>query len=180
MGRDGSGGSKGTKNASFEKNGRKGIERKLLRAIERQQGGVSPEAEAWAHGLNPQERKKAYEQLVLNEFKRHTASELGVDEESLRFIPVRKDSETSLRLKEIGGVFGQDVVIFKDSSSVQTGIRGASVPTIEHVVFMEGSAEREKPYLFVLGHELLHRMRSEDLKAYKPVSYTHLTLPTIA
>lgn len=32
---------------------------------------------------------------------------------------------------------------------------------------MEGSAEREKPYLFVLGHELLHRMRSEDLKAYK-------------
>lgn len=30
-----------------------------------------------------------------------------------------------------------------------------------------GSAEREKPYLFVLGHELLHRMRSEDLKAYK-------------
>ena len=167
MGRDVSGGSKGTKNASFEKNGRKGIERKLLRAIERQQGGVSPEAEAWAHGLNPQERKKAYEQLVLNEFKRHTASELGVDEESLRFIPVRKDSETSLRLKEIGGVFGQDVVIFKDSSSVQTGIRGASVPTIEHVVFMEGSAEREKPYLFVLGHELLHRMRSEDLKAYK-------------
>ena len=117
--------------------------------------------------MNPQERKKAYEQLVLNEFKRHTASELGVDEESLRFIPVRKDSETSLRLKEIGGVFGQDVVIFKDSSSVQTGIRGASVPTIEHVVFMEGSAEREKPYLFVLGHELLHRMRSEDLKAYK-------------
>ena len=167
VGRDVSGGSKGTKNASFEKNGRKGIERKLLRAIERQQGGVSPEAEAWAHGLNPQERKKAYEQLVLNEFKRHTASELGVDEESLRFIPVRKDSETSLRLKEIGGVFGQDVVIFKDSSSVQTGIRGASVPTIEHVVFMEGSAEREKPYLFVLGHELLHRMRSEDLKAYK-------------
>ena len=167
MGRDVSGGSKRTKNASFEKNGRKGIERKLLRAIERQQGGVSPEAEAWAHGLNPQERKKAYEQLVLNEFKRHTASELGVDEESLRFIPVRKDSETSLRLKEIGGVFGQDVVIFKDSSSVQTGIRGASVPTIEHVVFMEGSAEREKPYLFVLGHELLHRMRSEDLKAYK-------------
>ena len=167
VGRDVSGGSKGTKNTSFEKNGRKGIERKLLRAIERQQGGVSPEAEAWAHGLNPQERKKAYEQLVLNEFKRHTASELGVDEESLRFIPVRKDSETSLRLKEIGGVFGQDVVIFKDSSSVQTGIRGASVPTIEHVVFMEGSAEREKPYLFVLGHELLHRMRSEDLKAYK-------------
>ena len=167
VGRDVSGGSKRTKNASFEKNGRKGIERKLLRAIERQQGGVSPEAEAWAHGLNPQERKKAYEQLVLNEFKRHTASELGVDEESLRFIPVRKDSETSLRLKEIGGVFGQDVVIFKDSSSVQTGIRGASVPTIEHVVFMEGSAEREKPYLFVLGHELLHRMRSEDLKAYK-------------
>lgn len=167
VGRDVSGGSKGTKNASFEKNGRKGIERKLLRAIKRQQGGVSPEAEAWAHGLNPQERKKAYEQLVLNEFKRHTASELGVDEESLRFIPVRKDSETSLRLKEIGGVFGQDVVIFKDSSSVQTGIRGASVPTIEHVVFMEGSAEREKPYLFVLGHELLHRMRSEDLKAYK-------------
>lgn len=167
VGRDVSGGSKGTKNASFEKNGRKGIERKLLRAIERQQGGVSPEAEAWAHGLNPQERKKAYDQLVLNEFKRHTASELGVDEESLRFIPVRKDSETSLRLKEIGGVFGQDVVIFKDSSSVQTGIRGASVPTIEHVVFMEGSAEREKPYLFVLGHELLHRMRSEDLKAYK-------------
>lgn len=167
VGRDVSGGSKGTKNASFEKNGRKGIERKLLRAIERQQGGVSPEAEAWAHGLNPQERKKAYEQLVLNEFKRHMASELGVDEESLRFIPVRKDSETSLRLKEIGGVFGQDVVIFKDSSSVQTGIRGASVPTIEHVVFMEGSAEREKPYLFVLGHELLHRMRSEDLKAYK-------------
>ena len=167
VGRDVSGGSKGTKNASFEKNGRKGIERKLLRAIERQQGGVSPEAEAWAHGLNPQERKKAYEQLVLNEFKRHTASALGVDEESLRFIPVRKDSETSLRLKEIGGVFGQDVVIFKDSSSVQTGIRGASVPTIEHVVFMEGSAEREKPYLFVLGHELLHRMRSEDLKAYK-------------
>lgn len=167
VGRDVSGGSKGTKNASFEKNGRKGIERKLLRAIERQQGGVSLEAEAWAHGLNPQERKKAYEQLVLNEFKRHTASELGVDEESLRFIPVRKDSETSLRLKEIGGVFGQDVVIFKDSSSVQTGIRGASVPTIEHVVFMEGSAEREKPYLFVLGHELLHRMRSEDLKAYK-------------
>ena len=167
VGRDVSGGSKGTKNASFEKNGRKGIERKLLRAIERQQGGVSPEAEAWAHGLTPQERKKAYEQLVLNEFKRHTASELGVDEESLRFIPVRKDSETSLRLKEIGGVFGQDVVIFKDSSSVQTGIRGASVPTIEHVVFMEGSAEREKPYLFVLGHELLHRMRSEDLKAYK-------------
>lgn len=167
VGRDVSGGSKGTKNTSFEKNGRKGIERKLLRAIERQQGGVSPEAEAWAHGLNPQERKKAYEQLVLNEFKRHTASELGVDEESLRFIPVRKDSETSLRLKEIGGVFGQDVVIFKDSSSVQTGIRGASVPTIEHVVFMEGSAEREKPYLFVLGHELLHRMRSKDLKAYK-------------
>ena len=167
VGRDVSGGSKGTKNTSFEKNGRKGIERKLLRAIERQQGGVSPEAEAWAHGLNPQERKKAYEQLVLNEFRRHTASELGVDEESLRFIPVRKDSETSLRLKEIGGVFGQDVVIFKDSSSVQTGIRGASVPTIEHVVFMEGSAEREKPYLFVLGHELLHRMRSEDLKAYK-------------
>ena len=167
VGRDVSGGSKGTKNTSFEKNGRKGIERKLLRAIERQQGGVSPEAEAWAHGLNPQERKKAYEQLVLNEFKRHTASELGVDEESLRFIPVRKDSETSLRLKEIGGVFGQDVVIFKDSSSVQIGIRGASVPTIEHVVFMEGSAEREKPYLFVLGHELLHRMRSEDLKAYK-------------
>lgn len=167
VGRDVSGGSKGTKNASFEKNGRKGIERKLLRAIERQQGGVSPEAEAWAHGLNPQERKKAYEQLVLNEFKRHTASELGVDEESLRFIPVRKDSETSLRLKEIGGVFGQDIVIFKDSSSVQTGIRGASVPTIEHVVFMEGSAEGEKPYLFVLGHELLHRMRSEDLKAYK-------------
>ena len=167
VGRDVSGGSKGTKNTAFEKNGRKGIERKLLRAIERQQGGVSPEAEAWAHGLNPQERKKAYEQLVLNEFKRYTASELGVDEESLRFIPVRKDSETSLRLKEIGGVFGQDVVIFKDSSSVQTGIRGASVPTIEHVVFMEGSAEREKPYLFVLGHELLHRMRSEDLKAYK-------------
>lgn len=167
VGRDVSGGSKGTKNASFEKNGQKGIERKLLRAIERQQGGVSPEAEAWAHGLNPQERKKAYEQLVLNEFKRHTASELGVDEESLRFIPVRKDSETSLRLKEIGGVFGQDIVIFKDSSSVQTGIRGASVPTIEHVVFMEGSAEGEKPYLFVLGHELLHRMRSEDLKAYK-------------
>lgn len=167
VGRDVSGGNKGTKNASFEKNGRKGIERKLLQAIERQQGGVSPEAEAWAHGLNPQERKKAYEQLVLNEFKRHTASALGVDEESLRFIPVRKDSETSLRLKEIGGVFGQDVVIFKDSSSVQTGIRGASVPTIEHVVFMEGSAEREKPYLFVLGHELLHRMRSEDLKAYK-------------
>lgn len=167
VGRDVSGGSKGTKNTSFEKNGRKGIGRKLLRAIERQQGGVSPEAEAWAHGLNPQERKKAYEQLVLNEFKRHTASELGVDEESLRFIPVRKDSETSLRLKEIGGVFGQDVVIFKDSSSVQIGIRGASVPTIEHVVFMEGSAEREKPYLFVLGHELLHRMRSEDLKAYK-------------
>lgn len=167
VGRDVSGGSKGTKNASFEKNGRKGIERKLLRAIERQQGGVSPEAEAWAHGLNPQERKKAYDQLVLNEFKRHTASELGVDEESLRFIPVRKDSETSLRLKEIGGVFGQDIVIFKDSSSVQTGIRGASVPTIEHVVFMEGSAEGEKPYLFVLGHELLHRMRSEDLKAYK-------------
>ena len=167
VGRDVSGGSKGTKSASFERNGREGIERKLLRAIERQQGGVSPEAEAWAHGLNPQERKKAYEQLVLNEFKRHTASELGVDEESLRFIPVRKDSETSLRLKEIGGVFGQDVVIFKDSSSVQTGIRGASVPTIEHVVFMEGSAEGEKPYLFVLGHELLHRMRSEDLKAYK-------------
>ena len=118
-------------------------------------------------GLNPQERKKAYEQLVLNEFKRHTASELGVDEESLRFIPVRKDSETSLRLKEIGGVFGQDVVIFKDSSSVQAGIRGASVPTIENVVFMEGRAEGEKPYLFVLGHELLHRMRNEDLKTYE-------------
>lgn len=167
MGQPISRGSKGEKKEVLEKTRAQGVERKLFRAIERQQGGVSPEAEAWVRGLNPQERKKAYEQLVLNEFKRHTASELGVDEESLRFIPVRKDSETSLRLKEIGGVFGQDVVIFKDSSSVQAGIRGASVPTIENVVFMEGRAEGEKPYLFVLGHELLHRMRSEDLKAYE-------------
>ena len=167
MGQPISRGSKGEKKEVLEKTRAQGVERKLFRAIERQQGGVSPEAEAWVRGLNPQERKKAYEQLVLNEFKRHTASELGVDEESLRFIPVRKDSETSLRLKEIGGVFGQDVVIFKDSSSVQAGIRGASVPTIENVVFMEGRAEGEKPYLFVLGHELLHRMRNEDLKTYE-------------
>ena len=88
MGRDVSGGSKGTKNASFEKNGRKGIERKLLRAIERQQGGVSPEAEAWAHGLNPQERKnRLTNNSYLNEFKRHTASELGVDEETPQIYP---------------------------------------------------------------------------------------------
>lgn len=113
------------------------------------------------YGLNPQERKKAYEQLVLNEFKRHTAAELGVDEESLRFIPVRNDSETSLRLKEIGGVFGQDVVIFKDGSSVfDRASAGASGPRPLNMWCSWREARWEKNLISSFsGMELLHRMQ---------------------
>ena len=69
VGRDVPGGSERTERAALEGNGAQGVEQKLLRAIERQNGGLTPEAEAWARSLPSARQEAAWQQLTLDAFK---------------------------------------------------------------------------------------------------------------
>lgn len=166
MGRDVPGGSERAERAALEGNGTQGVEQKLLRAIERQNGELTPEAEAWARSLPPERQEAAWQQLTLDAFKGYTASNLRVDEASLKFIPLRKDTDISLRLKALANLFGQDLIIFRDASERPTGVLGATVPTINDVIFMEENREGYRPHLSVLGHEMLHSLRNGAPKLY--------------
>ena len=137
VGRDVPGGSERAERAALEGNGTQGVEQKLLRAIERQNGELTPEAEAWARSLPPERQEAAWQQLTLDAFKGYTASNLRVDEASLKFIPLSKDTKTSLQLKALANVFGQDLILFRDASKQPTGILGATIPAINNVIFME-------------------------------------------
>lgn len=103
---------------------------------------------------------------MLDAFKGYTASDLRVDEASLKFIPLRKDTDISLRLKALANLFGQDLIIFRDASERPTGVLGATVPTINDVIFMEENREGYRPHLSVLGHEMLHSLRNGAPKLY--------------
>ena len=165
VGRDVPGGSERAERAALEGNGTQGVEQKLLRAIERQNGELTPEAEAWARSLPPERQEAAWQQLTLDAFKGYTASNLRVDEASLKFIPLSKDTKTSLQLKALANVFGQDLILFRDASKQPTGILGATIPAINNVIFMEENREGYRPHLSVLGHEMLHSLhnsRSEE------------------
>ena len=116
--------------------------------------------------LSPERQETAWQQLTLDAFKGYTAYELRVDEASLKFIPLRKDTNTSLRLKALANLFGQDLIIFRDASERPTGILGATVPTINNVIFMEENREGYRPHLSVLGHEMLHSLRNGAPKLY--------------
>ena len=166
VGRDVPGGSERTERAALEGNGAQGVEQKLLRAIERQNGGLTPEAEAWARSLPSARQKAAWQQLTLDAFKGYTASNLRVDEASLKFIPLSKDTKTSLQLKALANVFGQDLILFRDASKQPTGILGATIPTINNVIFMEENREGYRPHLSVLGHEMLHSLHNSSFKLY--------------
>lgn len=166
MGRDVPGGSERTERAALEGNGAQGVEQKLLRAIERQNGELTPEAEAWARNLPPVQQEAAWQQLTLDAFKGYTASNLGVDNASLKFIPLSKDTDTSLQLKALANVFGQDLILFRDASKQPTGILGATIPAINDVIFMEENREGYRPHLFVLGHEMLHSLHNSSFKLY--------------
>lgn len=166
MGRDVPGGSERAERAALEGNGTQGVEQKLLRAIERQNGELTPEAEAWARSLPPERQEAAWQQLTLDAFKGYTASNLRVDEASLKFIPLSKETNTSLQLKALANVFGQDLILFRDASKQPTGILGATVPAINNVIFMEENREGYRPHLSVLGHEMLHNLRNGAPRLY--------------
>lgn len=166
VGRDVPGGSERTERAALEGNGAQGVEQKLLRAIERQNGGLTPEAEAWARSLPSARQEAAWQQLTLDAFKGYTASNLRVDEASLKFIPLSKDTKTSLQLKALANVFGQDLILFRDASKQPTGILGATIPAINNVIFMEENREGYRPHLSVLGHEMLHSLHNSSFKLY--------------
>lgn len=166
VGRDVPGGSERTERAALEGNGAQGVEQKLLRAIERQNGELTPEAEAWARSLPPERQEAAWQQLTLDAFKGYTASNLRVDEASLKFIPLSKDTKTSLQLKALANVFGQDLILFRDASKQPTGILGATIPAINNVIFMEENREGYRPHLSVLGHEMLHSLHNSSFKLY--------------
>ena len=112
MERDVPGGSGGTPQTLLEGTGSQGIKQKLLRAIERQNGELTPEAEAWVRSLPLAQQEAVWQQLTLDAFKGYAASNLRVDEASLKFIPLSKDTDTSLQLKALANVFGQDLIIF--------------------------------------------------------------------
>ena len=166
VGRDVPGGSERTERTALEGNGAQGVEQKLLRAIERQNGGLTPEAEAWARSLPSARQEAAWQQLTLDAFKGYTASNLRVDEASLKFIPLSKDTKTSLQLKALANVFGQDLILFRDASKQPTGILGATIPAINNVIFMEENREGYRPHLSVLGHEMLHSLHNSSFKLY--------------
>ena len=166
MGRDVPGGSERAERAALEGNGTQGVEQKLFRAIERQNGELTPEAEAWARSLPPERQEAAWQQLTLDAFKGYTASNLRVDEASLKFIPLSKETNTSLQLKALANVFGQDLILFRDASKQPTGILGATVPAINNVIFMEENREGYRPHLSVLGHEMLHNLRNGAPRLY--------------
>ena len=166
VGRDVPGGSERAERAALEGNGTQGVEQKLLRAIERQNGELTPEAEAWARSLPPERQEAAWQQLTLDAFKGYTASNLRVDEASLKFIPLSKDTKTSLQLKALANVFGQDLILFRDASKQPTGILGATIPAINNVIFMEENREGYRPHLSVLGHEMLHSLHNSSFKLY--------------
>lgn len=166
MERDVPGGSGGTPQTLLEGTGSQGIKQKLLRAIERQNGELTPEAEAWVRSLPLAQQEAVWQQLTLDAFKGYAASNLRVDEASLKFIPLSKDTDTSLQLKALANVFGQDLIIFRDASERPTGILGATVPTIKNVIFMEENREGYRPHLSVLGHEMLHSLRNGAPKLY--------------
>lgn len=166
MERDVPGGSERAERAALEGNGTQGVEQKLLRAIERQNGELTPEAEAWARSLPPERQEAAWQQLTLDAFKGYTASNLRVDEASLKFIPLSKETNTSLQLKALANVFGQDLILFRDASKQPTGILGATVPAINNVIFMEENREGYRPHLSVLGHEMLHNLRNGAPRLY--------------
>lgn len=166
MGRDVPGGSERAERAALEGNGTQGVEQKLLRAIERQNGELTPEAEAWARSLPPERQEAAWQQLTLDAFKGYTASNLRVDEASLKFTPLSKETNTSLQLKALANVFGQDLILFRDASKQPTGILGATVPAINNVIFMEENREGYRPHLSVLGHEMLHNLRNGAPRLY--------------
>lgn len=166
VGRDVPGGSERAERAALEGNGTQGVEQKLLRAIERQNGELTPEAEAWARSLPPERQEAAWQQLTLDAFKGYTASNLRVDEASLKFIPLSKDTKTSLQLKALANVFGQDLILFRDASKQPTGILGATIPAINNVIFMEENREGYRQHLSVLGHEMLHSLHNSSFKLY--------------
>ena len=111
-------------------------------------------------------QEAAWQQLTLDAFKGYTASNLRVDEASLKFIPLSKDTKTSLQLKALANVFGQDLILFRDASKQPTGILGATIPAINNVIFMEENREGYRPHLSVLGHEMLHSLHNSSFKLY--------------